>query len=393
MSPEPPAIPPRSWAEINLDALRHNARIALARAEGAELMAVVKGDAYGHGLEHVVPVLAPFARYFAVASALEAARVEAILSQTPGGPHPDLFLLGSSLPGERQAAAAHGWHLSVSSLEEIQACALLGREFGRPVAVHLVADTGMGRIGFLESEFLSAVESASRHPQLRVAGLATHLPSAAEDEPFTHAQIRRADGLFRAALEILPHPVSLHLHNSAALLLFPPRGVQLVRPGLLLYGVSPGSKPEPGLEPVMSFHTRVTLVRSLPAGHGVSYGRTWIASRPVRVATLGVGYADGYPRQLSSSGAEILIGGVRCPLLGRVTMDQIVVDVSSLRPEPRPGDEAILFGCQGQASCPVEEIAFRAGTISWEILTRLTARPPRIPREQGEFLGQPPLQR
>ncbi len=390
MSPDP-AIPPRSWAEIRLDALRHNARIALARAEGAELMAVVKGDAYGHGLEHAVPALAPFARYFAVASAVEAARVEAILAQTPGGPHPDLFLLGASLPGERQAAAARGWHLSLSSLDEIQACVHLGKEIGRPVAVHLVADTGMGRIGFLEDEFLEAVARASRHPQLRVAGLATHLPSVAEDEPFTRSQIRRAGDLFRAALEFLPPPVSLHLHNSAGLLHFPPKGVQLVRPGLLLYGISPDLKPEPELEPVMSFHTRVTLVRTLPAGHGVSYGRTWIAPHPVRVATLGVGYADGYPRHLSSSGTAVLVGGKRCPLLGRVTMDQIVVDVSSLEPEPSPGDEAVLFGRQGAASCPIEEIAHRAGTIPWEILTGLTARPPRIPREQGEFPGDPSL--
>ncbi len=356
----------RTWAEIDAAALRHNLSVARDLAgPGRDLMAIVKADAYGHGLDEVASVLAGDVSTFGVACVQEGLRVRAV---APGR----IFLLGPALPHERPIAVKNDFTVTVSTGEEIRAFAA----FGKPLKVHLAVDTGMGRIGCRPEEAPALAAQIQACLELQLEGFYTHFPSADEDEHFTRSQIAGIDTLLRH----LPSFPQVHLSNSAGLMAF---GLEqpfanLARPGLMLYGISPIARLQPKLRPVMSLKTRVTLTRTLPAGHGVSYGRTFLTSRPTQVATLAAGYGDGYPRHLSGHGADVLIGGIRCPLLGRVTMDQIMVDVSHLDPPPEPGSEAVLIGNQGSESILASELAQKAGTIPWEILTGITRRVRRV---------------
>ena len=237
----------------------------------------------------------------------------------------------------------------------------------------------MGRMGCRPEDFLGLVERIRRLGRCRLEGMASHFPSADEDPSFTRSQIRIfAELVSRARPEA---DCEVHLANSAGLLGFQEEMpfATLARPGLALYGVSPLADRGGELRPVLRLATRVTLVREIPEGSGISYGRTFVADREMRVATLAAGYGDGYPRHLSGRGACVLVSGRRCPVLGRVTMDQIVVDVSALE-EVRPGDEAILIGRQGDEEISAKEVAERALTIPWELFTGITGRVGRIYR-------------
>jgi alanine racemase len=225
----------------------------------------------------------------------------------------------------------------------------------------------MGRGGFLPDQLSEALARIAASPGLELTGLGSHLPVADEDPVFTRSQFALFDSLVES-LPGRPAGFQVHLSNSAGLLDFHSRTTNLVRPGLLLYGISPTTPHQEALKPVMTLKSRVSLVNHLPRGHGVSYGRT-LRTRDTRAAVIGLGYGDGYPRALSGQGTEVLVRGVRCPLLGRVTMDQIIVDVTDL-PECRPGDEVELFG----PNLLVPELARKAGTIPWEILTQITPR-------------------
>lgn len=361
----------RTWAEIDLSALRHNLEIARGYAGERQIMAVVKADAYGHGLAAVADALSDEVRWFGVANVAEGLEVTA---HAPG----KVFVLGPILPHERAVAVGNGFVIAVSNLEETVAIDAIAKELGIKATVHLSIDSGMGRMGCLVSQAVELARSIERLKNVRLDGVATHFPSADEDADFTRSQIATAEKL-RAELPDTPH---FHLSNSAGLLDFADLQpfATLMRPGLVLYGLSPLPKHQDELRPVLSLKSRVTLVRDLPAGHGVSYGRTFVTERPTRAATIGIGYGDGYPRSVSNRGGEVLIGGRRCPLLGRVTMDQIVVDVSGLEKPPQPGDEAVLIGSQGAQQLLATELAEKADTISWEILTGITRRVQRVYR-------------
>jgi len=357
--------PPRAWAEINLEALRHNLRVAQDHSK-QEVMAVIKGGAYGHGLLEVARVLdeeeLPF---LGVAHAGEARQL------FDGGIRTRPCILGATLPTEREEIAARQWTPCLCSFEEMEHFDRLGK--GSPVNAHLALDTGMGRGGFLPEQLGAALEKLKISSGIRLTGIGSHLPVADEDAGFTRAQF----DLFDSLVESVEKPQGtfhIHLSNSAGLLDFQSRTTNLVRPGLLLYGISPLPKWQELLKPVMTLKTRVSVINHLPSGHGVSYGRT-LLKRDTKAAVLGLGYGDGCPRALSGRAAQILINGIPCPLLGRVTMDQIIVDVSEL-PECQPGDEAILFG----EDFLVSEIADKAGTIAWEVLTQITPRVERIYR-------------
>jgi alanine racemase len=361
----------RTWAEIDLSALRHNLSVAKSYAGDREIMAVVKADAYGHGLAGVVAALADEVRWFGVANVSEGLEVAA---NAPG----KVLVLGPVLPHERAIAAANGFVVTVSSFDEAMAFDTLAKELGIKATLHLTIDTGMGRMGCLESEAAAIAEAISGLANVRLDGIATHFPSADEDANFTRAQISMTEQLRQS----LPETRHFHLSNSAGLLEFAElqKSATLMRPGLMLYGLSPLPKHQKELRPVLSLKSRVTLVRELPPNHGINYGRTFITERAMRVATIGIGYGDGYPRSISGSGADVLIHGQRCPLLGRVTMDQIVVDVSGLEKLPEPGEEAVLIGEQGDQQQLATELAEKAGTISWEILTGITRRVQRVYR-------------
>ncbi|MBU6302087.1 MAG: alanine racemase [Verrucomicrobia bacterium] len=360
----------RTWAEIDLAALRRNLGVVRrAIGPGREIMAVVKADAYGHGLANVAGALSGLVSSFGVANPGEA---RVVAGQAPG----DIFLLGPVLPQERDSLASPRLVVAISTLAEAEALNALGF----PVRAHLCVDTGMGRMGCLPEEARALGLAVSAMPNLRLEGVCTHFPSADEDAGFTRHQIA---GL-RGVLEGLPPAAgAVHLSNSAGILEYMEDQpfASLVRPGLMLYGLCPTGAHQGELEPVLSLRSRLTLVRLLPAGHGVSYGGTHVTNRPTLVATVGIGYADGYPRQVSNRGAQVLLQGRRCPVLGRVTMDQIMVDVSDLPVRPEPGDVVTLIGREGGERILASEVADWAGTISWEILTGLTSRVARVCRE------------
>jgi len=217
-------------------------------------------------------------------------------------------------------------------------------------------------------------------PGVAITGLASHLPVADEDEAFTRDQLARFHRDVARLRELgLDHPV-VHVENSAGIIGYPAQAGDMVRAGLMLYGSAPLPDFQPRLQAVMTWKTRVTLVRDAPAGHGISYGRTFITPKPMRVATLAVGYADGYQRHLSNRGAEVLVRGKRCPVLGRVTMDQIVIDVSAF-PDVDEGEEVVLLGRQGAEEILAAELAQKAGTIPWEIFTGVGRRVERVYRD------------
>jgi alanine racemase len=363
----------RCWAEVDLAAVRQNLAALRALSPLAGIMAVVKANAYGHGLTEVARALAGRVEMFGVANLTEARECARAAPGTP------VFLLGAALPAERPAVVREGFLPAISSMEEAAAYAALAE--GGKVDVHLAVDTGMGRMGVWEEEAVAMARTLAAMPGLEVAGVCSHLPVADDDDVFTSAQLSR----FRSVVEVLRGaglslPVT-HVENSAGLIRFPEQAGSLVRTGLALYGVAPRPEFQAQLRPALTWKTRVLLVREFEAGRGVSYGRTFITPRPMRIATLAAGYADGYPRQTSGKGATVLIAGQRCPVVGRVTMDQIMVDVSAVS-AVQAGDEAVLMGKQGGEEIAATELAAWAGTIAWDIFTGLGQRVVRCYRDE-----------
>lgn len=358
----------RCWAEISLEALRQNARALSTKiGPGARLMAVVKANAYGHGIAKVAQALQKEVGMFGVAN------LEEGLALSHAGSRAPVLILGPALEWERKQIIDSGFIATVSSFEE----ALAYDSFGQPSEAHLVIDTGMGRMGVWQEQALEEAKRMLALRHLRITGIATHLPVADEDEDFTARQLSRFETLVSQLRGIGLHFKHVHVLNSAGALAFKEHAQTLVRAGLALYGVSPLPGFQTPLIPVMAWKARVTLVREVGSGRTISYGRTYTTPSAKKVATVAVGYADGYQRHLSNVGAEVLIGGQRCPLLGRVTMDQICVDVSAV-PSVAAGDEAVLFGCQGDQQITVTELATKAGTIAWEIFTGIGARVQRV---------------
>ena len=372
-------LPLRCWAELDGSALRHNAAVARARG-GSGILAVVKADAYGHGAVWAARTLEDTVEIFGVANLREAVELRTAGIEKP------IYLLSPCLPEEWPHALRLGCQVGISSVEEALALDATARRFGVTAPAHLVVDTGMGRIGFLEETWeVTLSQSAATLRALEHVsweGITTHLPSPDEDETFTRAQLARFRHLVDATAAHGLKPAWVHAANGAGLLGYAEQQgwCSLTRPGLLLYGASPLPADQPSLRPVLTWKTRVTQVRELPAGHGVSYGRTFITQRPTRVATLACGYADGYPRQASGRGAQVLIRGTRCPMLGRVTMDQFMADITPLDDRIQPGEEVVLIGTQGAEQILAAELAVWAGTIPWHIFTGLGRREARIVR-------------
>jgi alanine racemase len=357
-----PESPPRAWAEIDLAAMRKNLEVA-RHISGGELMVVVKAGAYGHGLEEVARALAgQHIAFIGVANVGEARRVRNAGVETP------IYLLGPTWAGEREEVVARDWTACLSSLDEARHFNELAATAGKRIKVHLAVDTGMGRGGFVLEALPEAMGALEGLTHLEIEGIGSHLPSADEDPEFTRGQI----AVFHEIIGKLGGAERFkwrHLLNSAGLLGYERGACNLARPGLMLYGVSQMPGFQDKLATVMTLKSRVTLLRTLPAGHGVSYGRQFVTTRPTRVATVGIGYGDGYPRHVSGKGAEVFIQGRRCPILGRVTMDQIMVDVTDVS-NVSEGDEVEVIG----PNIPVAEVAAKAGTIAWEIFTGITPR-------------------
>lgn len=360
----------RCWAEIDLAALRHNVTaIRKCLHPSANLMAIVKANAYGHGALPVSRELDPLMKAFGVANVTEALQIAQIVDPAK------IFILGTALPEERREIVRNRFVPVISSFEEAMLFERLS-ERGR-LPVNVAIDTGMGRIGICIRDAIAEVREIAMLPRIEIKTISTHLPVADEDESFTRNQLEQFSGVInhlRASGVTAP---LIHVLNSAGTIRFSAQGYDLARAGLALYGSSPIESFQDQLQPVMTLKTRVTIVRDLPAGHGVSYGRTFITPSPMRIATLAIGYADGYQRRLSNRDAEVLIRGTRCRVLGRVTMDQIMADVTGL-PDVEAGEEAVLMGRQGTGEILAAELARKAGTIAWEIFTGVSSRVERI---------------
>ena len=355
----------RCWAEIDQSALRHNAGVVRERIGAAEMLAVVKANAYGHGMVGVAKALANDAQLFGVANLEEATILRKEVSQP-------IIILGPALPEERAPIVGGGFIPSVSTFEEAEAFDRLGR-----VAINFKVDTGMGRMGVPEREGLAAFKKVSALPNVRVHSVSTHMPVSNEDAGYTHDQLIRFRKIVEQFRAEVPGDYKAHVLQSAGTLAFNDTPHEIVRAGVMLYGISPLPEFQKLLRPVMTWKTRIALIRDMPAGHGISYGRTFITPREMRVATLSAGYADGYPRHLSNRDAAVLVRGQRCALLGRVTMDLMMIDVSHID-DATVGDEVVLLGRQGKEEVSATELAERAETISWEIVTRIGSRVRRV---------------
>ena len=360
----------RCWAEIDRSALLHNAKIVRKRVGSAEMLAVVKANAYGHGLIGVAETLADQAQLFGVANLEEA------LALRESFPHP-IIILGPALPGERSTIAERGFIPTISALEEAE-------DFNRvahrsPVAVNFKIDTGMGRMGVPEDEALDVLKKVSAFPNIKIHSVSTHLPVSGEDADYTRDQLLRFGEIIKQFRVEVPIDYKAHVLQSAGVLAFAePAGVfDMVRAGIVLYGISPLLEFQNLLKPVMTWKTRISLVRDMRKGSSISYGRTYITPRKMRIATLSAGYADGYSWHFSNRDAAVLVRGQRCAILGRVTMDLMMIDVSRID-NVQVGDEVVLMGRDGNEEISCAELAEKAGTITWEITTRIGGRVRRV---------------
>jgi len=355
--------------EIDLDAIAHNVR--LLRPAGADLMAVVKADGYGHGDAEVARVALE-----AGASSLGVSLVEEGLGLRERGIDAPILVLTEFPPGSEKEALERGLTPTVYTDEGLAGVAEAARALGRSGGVHLKLDSGMHRVGLWPPEEAPVFARRILESGLELEGLWTHFADAERDDAGTLAQLAR----FRAAVDALAAariaPGVLHAANSGATIRFPQTHLDLVRPGAAVYGIDPGGGlAEPfGVRPALSWRSAVTMVKRLPAGERLSYGGRYALERDATIATVPVGYDDGFPRQLEAN-AEVLIGGRRQPVAGTITMDQIIVDCGDAA--VASGDEVVLIGTQGDERIPVEELAERAGTIARQITTGIGRRVPR----------------
>jgi alanine racemase len=292
-------------------------------------------------------------------------------------------MLGACLPDEVEWAVRDEVTPTISSLDEAKSFSAMALRLKRTVPIHLKVDTGLGRLGIAAGQAVDLFGQTEQLPGIKIQGVYTHYASVEDDADFSRQQREQ----FRALMKPLLKKRKLefiHANNSGAILFERGSIYNTVRPGLLVYGVLPPGKRRPAatlkkhVRPALSWKCRVSFVKEIPKGAPLSYGRTFVAPRRMRVATLTAGYGDGYLRS-GSNRAQVLIGGQRCSVLGRVTMDQMIVDVSHV-PDVIAGNEAVLIGSQGPGQITVTQLAEWCGTIPWEVLTNITYRVPRLYR-------------
>jgi alanine racemase len=365
----------RASARIDLGAVSHNVAVLRRRTgEGVELCPVLKADGYGHGIEACArAAIRAGADRTCVATAREAAVIRSIDADVP------ILVLGAMAPAECDLAIEAGGIVTAWDPDFVDALDRRAAAAGRRVTVHVKYDTGMGRLGSFDPEVVyETARRVERSGNLELEALWTHFATADEKDPsFTMLQLERLLDLGRRMRAGFPG-LKLHAANSAAVLAAPESHLDLVRPGVALYGMDPFGN-DPGdheLRPVLSLHSYVATVKRFKAGMSAGYGRTWMARRETTVVTVPVGYGDGIRRGLSNLG-EVLIGGRRHPIAGTVSMDNITVDVGD---NPvTVGDEVTLIGSQGGEGITAEEVARHLDTINYEVTCGVSPRVPRVP--------------
>jgi alanine racemase len=365
----------KTWAEIDLEAVRFNlARIRELVGEEVKILVSVKADAYGHG---AVPVsrtaLEAGAHWLGVSHVKEALELRSFFPDAP------ILILSSGMRGHSEHIVRNNLTPVVCSLEIARDLAQTALYAGKKADIHFMLDTGMGRIGVWHENCLPLLEKISRIKGIRLEGLASHFAAADDADPaFTKLQLERfsrvAESLSRKGIEV---PLR-HIANSGALINLPASRLDMVRPGIMLYGVYPAEHLREAVElkPALSLKTRVAYLKTVDPGRTISYGMTHTVKAKTRIATLPIGYGDGFSRAHSNRG-EVLIRGRRAPIVGIVTMDQLMVDVGSIA-GVEVGDEAVLIGRQGEERITAEEAAQRIGTISYEVLAQLGKRVSRV---------------
>lgn len=368
-------------AEIDLDAIRHNLEIASHIVKGdTRILGVVKADAYGHGIKEVSKAIVDYVDYFGVASLDEAGVLREIGIKKP------ILVIGAILPQEAEGVLKFNVIQTVSDLEIPGKLSKLAAAKNKKIKVHVKIDTGMGRIGFWHEEAIEFIKKIASLKSIIIDGIFTHFPDAEADKVFTHNQIRN----FKRLIENLWAndiyiPVK-HTANSMALIDFKDSHMNMVRPGLMMYGIYPKQSLMKNilLKPALTLKTKITYVKSAPKGRSISYGMTYVTKKPTKIATIPVGYGDGYSRNFSNK-AHVLIRGVRCPIAGRVCMDMCMVDVGHLK-NPKVGEDVILIGSQAGEIIRAEELAKLINTIPYEVLCNIGRRVPRVYKEGRRYV-------
>ena len=363
-------------ARIHLGRLTRNLRLLEAEAGDTPLWPAIKANAYGHGAEIVARHLVSLGyRTLCVAHAPEA------IALHEAGVRGRFLLLSASLPEHAEAIVRHQLAPMVCTVEMLEASASAAATAGERVAIHVKVDTGMGRVGIRPEDAIAFLERCRTFPQLRVAGLMSHLARADEtDKAFSHEQIRRFREIVAATRGYgIEH---YHLANSAGILDLPEARFDVARPGIAIYGLAPSAtmrNPRVAeLEPVMELESAITYLKEVPGGTGLSYGHVFHTAEQSLIATLPIGYGDGLARGLSNR-LDVLVHGLHCRQVGCITMDQILVDVTPLRGRVRLGDRAVLIGAQQGNAIRADDLARALNTINYEVVTNIAERVLRIP--------------
>ena len=368
-----------TYAQIDLDAIEHNFRAVLARANGP-VMAVVKADAYGHGAVPVARLLEPLCAFFGVSSVAEA------LELTHAGIQKPILMLGHTPASTYETVVQHGFRVAISNREDALELSRVAQKLGMDAYVHFALDTGMSRIGFqVSEENADLCAEIAQLPGLKIEGLFSHFATADErDLSKTRAQAERFAAFDHMLKERGVQIPVRHLDNSAGIMNF---GCEydMARAGIVIYGLYPSGEMDPKalpLKPAMQWYSRVSHVKTLQAGRELSYGGTYTTTKPTVVATVPAGYADGYRRSLSNR-FYVLIRGCRAPILGRICMDQFMVDVTHI-PGVEPGDRVVLMGTDGKETISAELLGEAAGSFNYEQVCDVSRRVSRVYLRRGE---------
>lgn len=373
------------WAEIDLSAIVHNFNeVKRVISPNTEIMAVIKADAYGHGSFHVAKeVIEAGAKYLAVA------RIDEAIFLREMGIDRDILVFGYVPENRLKDALKYNFTISLFDMAQAKSYANIARSLGKRLNVHIKVDTGMGRLGFvlsderLKAKTIDEIFEVFQIDGLDIKGIYTHFACADEkDLTFSYDQLKLFLELKDVIQKKIRKKILFHAANSAGVIQLPMAHLDIVRPGIMLYGLYPSSYVKSlkkvDLKPAMTLKARIAQVKDVGAGFKVSYGSTYKTSKKTRLATIPIGYADGYPRILSNKG-EVLIKGKRAKICGRVCMDQMVVDCTDI--DVKIGDEVLIFGKDKYGELSVDEVATWANTINYEIVSALTKRVKRIYKE------------
>ena len=360
-----------TWLEIDLGAIRHNVK-AIKRMTQTQVMAVIKANGYGHGVLQVAQ-----AAIQAGATWCGVARMEEAINLRLAGIQAEVMVLGYTPPALIPEAIHHNIHVAIYDTEMARVYAEKGRERGGKLRAHLKVDTGMGRLGMNPNKAAEFLSDYKDHPVINIEGIFTHFARA--DEPGSgsaEGQLKIFNQLLDDLRQLGLCPDFVHAANSAAVVNFPQAFFDMVRPGIAIYGLhpSPETRLPPSFKPALSWKTRLTSVRVLPSGHGVSYGSVYVTSGNERIGVIPVGYGDGYRRE---NGQQVLVGGQCVNIVGRVCMDQSMLQLDAV-PDAKVGDEVVLLGSQGAATISAEDLADRWGTINYEVVCGFADRLPRL---------------